>query len=209
MSKNSKLITAVSFLAGLVLYIGFRMLVSDTTGDAHVSPVSLVGAYPSGQWPVDSPESSVDGSISSRNGVARPIWDLGDSDNLVILQRAHPIYAQRVEFDRSVLAGLKVGDGFSMHIPQTARILSAIVVERVGNRHSETLLASAYVLEESYAVQITFSGDSIFGNIETPEGVFILEQQVGVLEGAAVIFGEKEIFQNLDYRESDAFPLEG
>ncbi len=136
-----------------------------------------------------------------------PLWDAGKNAQSVTLERAHPIHAQRVELDMKMLRGLGSGDTFSVVIPQAGINMSANVIEKRFNQHSETLLAEALVDESAYAIQITVAGDSVFANIESPEGVFIVEQQPNILEGSAVIFAENEIYKNLDYQETDAFPV--
>jgi len=209
MGNNSKTNAILLIVAGVLAIIGLRVFFGDKSDDSQVG-VRLPNHKPVVMRKNTSAglHTATSGVPATRNESGLTIWGQGESNGLVILERAHPVYAQRVELNRNVLARLKVGDEFSMRIPQTSRILLATVIEWVHNQHSETLLARVSMLDRIYAIQITISAESVFGNIETPEGVFVLEQQANVLEGSAVIFSEKEIYQNLDYRESDAIPLD-
>lgn len=199
---------------GILLFIGFQMF----PGDSVREPDPLIVRLAEPHLPIDKsnkktekiglvPELSANAVKNSRVTSSLEIWKSFDGDEPVILERAHPIIARRIELDRVALDSLRVGDAFILHIPQTARRLSATVKNRVRNQHSETILARVHVLERAFTVQFTISETSVYGNIETPEGVYILEQQSDFMKGVAVIFSEREIYQNLEYTESDAIPL--
>lgn len=135
------------------------------------------------------------------------LWALADEPGLVILQRAHQIHAQAIALDEVFLKTLKVGDGFSVRIPQTQRVLTASVTDKRLSQFSETLFAEVDGSTGSLHIQLTFSASSVFGNIETPEGVYVLEKQTDKMNGVAVIFDQNEIYDQLDYAESDAIEL--
>ena len=139
---------------------------------------------------------------------ARPLWTSSEDDRVVTIQRAVSISARRVYMDDAVLSLLEPGDSFIMQIPQSARLLSATVLDRKMNTYSTTLFATVDGSKGLFHAQVTFSGASIFAEVETPEGIFILEKQAGQTEDEAFIYNQAEIYQHMNYAESDAIPLE-
>ncbi|MBV1904664.1 MAG: hypothetical protein KUG75_01190 [Pseudomonadales bacterium] len=139
---------------------------------------------------------------------ARSLWAAGVSAEVVIIQRAFSISALRVYTDDVVLASLQPGDSFSMQIPQSARVLSATIMERQKNAYSTSLYATVDGSGGLLHAQVTFGEGVVFAEVETPEGVFLLEKQTVEGKPQALIYNQSEIDQHMDYTHSDAIPLE-
>jgi hypothetical protein len=134
---------------------------------------------------------------------APELWPLEAPMRQVEIKRRNQIKAWVIDINRDLIENLIVGEQFNIYIPQTERRLTMTLKSVKRGRYSESRIASIDSSGQSYATNFTLGKSTLYGAIETPEGIFHVEKRNG---DEAVIYAGSEVTKNLDYSISDVVP---
>lgn len=129
------------------------------------------------------------------------LWPLDTPKAQIELNRRNQIQAWNIDIKRELIDSLTLGKKLNLYIPQTKRRLTITLKSIKRGRYSESRIASIDGSAELYSAYFTLGEASLYGTIETPEGIFHLEKR-NAEDG--VIYAASEIRKGLDYSVSDA-----
>ena len=132
---------------------------------------------------------------------ASALWPIMLSKEPVIVQRHNQISAWKIDLDRLLIEELEPGEQLNLYIPQKARRVTITLNSIKSGRYSQSKIATIDGSDGAYSAYFTLGTDTLYGSIETPEGVFHIEQNRA---GEAMLYAASEIRENLDYSVSDA-----
>lgn len=135
---------------------------------------------------------------------APSLWPLDTPQQQIELNRRNQIQAWIIDIERQLIDSLTLGEKLNLYIPQTKRRLTITLKSVKQGRYSESRIASIDGSTEAYSVFFTLGEATLYGTIETPEGIFHLEKRNSE---DGVIYAASEIRKGLDYSVSDAVPV--
>lgn len=132
------------------------------------------------------------------------LWPLEASQRQIEIKRRNKINALIIDLKRDLLDNLTLGEQLNLYIPQTQRRLTITLKSIKQGRYSESRIATIDGANGAYSAYFTLGKTTLYGSIETPEGIFHVEKRDA---NDAVIYAASEIRKNLDYSVSDAVAI--
>jgi hypothetical protein len=132
---------------------------------------------------------------------ASELWPIILQKEPIVVQRHNQISAWKIMLDRQLIDDLEHSEQLNLYIPQTERRVTITLNSTKSGRYSRSKIATIDGTGGAYSAYFTLGSETLYGSIETPEGVFHIEQNN---KGEAMIYAASEIRENLDYSISDA-----
>jgi hypothetical protein len=132
---------------------------------------------------------------------APSLWPLAMPEKQIEIDRRNQIQAWLIDIKRELISSLTLGEKLNLYIPQTKRQLTITLKSVKQGRYSESRIASIDGSVETYSAYFTLGETSLYGTIETPEGIFHVEKRNA---DDGIIYAASEIRKNLDYSINDA-----
>jgi hypothetical protein len=171
---------------------------SEQNMSSHVSNNSPTAIVEQGQEVSDTSDADFQFIFTPSAPV---LWSLEVPQRQIEIKRRNNINASIIDIERDLLDNLTLGEQLNLYIPQSKRRLTITLKSIKLGRYSESRIASVDGANGAYSAYFTLGKSSLYGSIETPEGVFHVEKRY---TDEAVIYAASEIRKGLDYSVSDA-----